>query len=131
MANPKVLDFSAEQEEAVTIVFPDGETTCELPTADQLTIPALQFLTANGQEWGSLFEKSDLTAAERKRFDHLNKGLIEALLDVPKAKIATLNDKQKATIIMSFMTASPALQAMMKDLQEQPEGKAAAPIMEN
>lgn len=110
MANPKVLDFSAEKEEAITIVFPDGETTCELPTVDELSMAALQFLTSNGDEWYALFGNPNLTAPERKRFDHLNEKLVAALLDeVPKAARDQLSHRQKAKVIVGFMTASPDL----------------------
>ena len=121
MADPKVLDFSAEKDEAITIVFPDGETTCELPTVDELSMSALQFLTGNGEEWYELFAKSDLTAAERKRFDHLNEKLIVALLDeVPKAARDQLSSRQKAKVIVGFMTASPnLLQTVMAEARQQ------------
>ena len=124
MSDPKVLDFSAPAEEAVTVVFPDGETTCELPTADQLTLPALQFLTANGEEWGALLSDPKMTPAKSKRFDHLNEQLIDVLLDAPKSAIKTLSQKQKARIIMSFMTASPDLQGMIQELVEAETEKA-------
>lgn len=109
MANPKVLDFSAEKDEAITIVFPDGEHSCDLPTVEELSMSAMQFLTSNGDEWLELFNKSDLKGTERKRFDHLNEKLIAALLDVPKAVRDQLSTRQKAKVIVGFMTASPDL----------------------
>lgn len=127
MTDPKVLDFSAPEAEAITVIFPDGETTCELPTADELTLPALQFLTSSGQEWSKLYEKTDLSAKERKRFGHLNQKLIEALLDVPQKAIASLSDKRKAAIILTFMSASPGLQQMMQQMVEADQATATSP----
>ena len=108
--NPKVLDFSAPAEDAITIVFPDGETTCELPTVEELSMAALQFLTSSGEEWFRLFEKSILSAKERQRFEHLNERCVLALCDgVPKDQINALSTRQKAKIIVGFMTASPEI----------------------
>lgn len=129
MSNPKILDFSAPEEEAITVIFPDGKTTVELPTADELTLPALQFLTSSGAEWSALYEKSDLTAAERKRFGHLNQKLLEALLsEAPKAAIESLSEKRKAAVILSFMTASPKLQEAVRDLIEAEQSKGQSSI---
>lgn len=109
MTDPQVLDFSAPEEETLTIKFPDGKS-CELPTADELTMPVFQFVAANGNEWQRLFEKADLTAAQRKRFDHLNDKLAYALCaDVPRATVDLLSAKRKAKIIVGFMTASSDL----------------------
>lgn len=104
---PKVIDFTAPAEEAVVIKFPDG-STAELPTVDALSLSALQFLTAQGDEWFTLFQKPDLTDDERTRFGHLNVACIKSLLpDVAADQIDALTDQQKAAIIVSFMTASP------------------------
>lgn len=117
MSNPKVLDFSAPAEDAITIVFPDGVTTCELPTVDELSMSALQFLTSSGEEWFELFGKGTLTATERKRFEHLNQACVRALCDgVPQSKIDTLNSRQKAKIIVGFMTASPEIAAQLQTI---------------
>jgi len=111
MTDSKILDFSAPESEAITVIFPDGETTVEMP--------ALQFLTSSGAEWTSLYDKGDLTAAELKRFDHLNQKLLEALLaEASKKAIASLSKKRKAAVILTFMTASPELQKVIEGLVE-------------
>jgi hypothetical protein len=110
MADPKILDFSAPEEDVLTIVFPDGVTTCELPTVDELSMSALQFLTSSGDEWYRLFEKAALTVKERQRFEHLNERCIRALCaGVAEDQIKALSVRQKAKVIVAFMTASPAL----------------------
>jgi len=115
MSNPKVLDFSAPAEEAITIKFPDGKT-CELPTVDELSMSALQFLTSHGEEWFTLFEKGDQTPEERTRFEHLNQACVYALCDVPRETVDLLNARQKAQIIVGFMTASPKTVAQLQTI---------------
>lgn len=115
MSNPKVLDFSAPAEEAVTIVFPDGKTKAELPTVDQLSLTALQFLTANGEEWFELFQAKEPTKEQSQRFDHLNELCVKALLhDVSDDALDTLTQRQKAAIIVGFMNASPQTQEKLQ-----------------
>ena len=113
---PKVIDFTADQDEAIVIKFKSG-TTAELPTVDSLSLSALQFLTAQGEEWFTLFQKADLIPEERTRFEHLNVQCIKALLPtVAPEEVDSLEDKQKAAIIVNFMTASPDTNATLQSL---------------
>jgi hypothetical protein len=127
MSNPRVLDFSAEEEDVITIKFPqtpkekrDGKSwTCELPTMEELTMPVFQFISSNGDEWYGLFEKRDLTNEERIRLHHLNNSLAYALCaDVPRRVVDRLSARQKAKVIVGFMTASPELLETAKQMAE-------------
>jgi hypothetical protein len=122
MADPKVLDFSAEEEEVITIKFPNGKT-CELPTMEELTMPVYQFLATNGEEWYELFDKDEQTDDEKTRFEHLNNRLSYSLCDVPQETVDLLNERQKAKIIVSFMTASPELLSLAQQMSNVGEQK--------
>lgn len=116
--DPKVLDFSAPAEEAITIKFPNGET-CELPTVDQLSMSALQFLTAHGDEWFKLFQAADLSDDQRTRFGHLNEKCVRALCDgVSQEALDGLGERQKARVIVGFMTASPETITQLQEMIE-------------
>lgn len=118
MSDPKLLDFSAPPEEAITIIFPDGTTTADLPTVDQLSLSALQFLTSSGQEWFELFQTKGLTSEQRKRFEHINNQCIKALLcdQVEESIIDSLDTRQKAAVIVGFMTASPDTALQLQEI---------------
>jgi hypothetical protein len=126
MANPKVFDFSAEDEDAITIIFQGGKHSCELPTMEELNMETFQWIAANGDEWYRLFDKQAMTPNERKRFGHLNKHLCYALCDgVPRNVVDQLTDKRKAKVIVGFMTASPGLLELARQVAgpKQPKPK--------
>jgi hypothetical protein len=108
--NPNMLDFSAPEEDVITVLFPDGKTTCDLPTTEELSISTLQFLASSGEKWYELFQKPMLSGTERAQFDKLNNELVKALCEgVPEEQIEALSNRRKARIIVAFMTASPEL----------------------
>ncbi len=95
--------------------FPDGVTSAELPTIEALSLSALQFLAANGEEWFALFSKPAMNAKERHRFDHLSQQCVRSLLDeAPLEAVNSLNSRQKAQILVNFMTASPTTTEQIK-----------------
>lgn len=117
MSNPQLLDFSAEPEQALTVLFPGKEKySCEIPTMDELNMATFQWIAANGDEWQELFDSKDQSGPERKRFDHLNSHLCYALCaEVPRNVVDRLTTKQKARVIVSFMTASPGMLELVKE----------------
>ncbi|MGH3029280.1 MAG: hypothetical protein ACRDNE_00660 [Gaiellaceae bacterium] len=123
MADPNVFDFSAEDEDTITIIFPGGKHSTELPTMDELNMETFQWLAANGEEWQRLFTKANLSVKERQRFTHLNKHLCYALCEgVPREIVDRLTDKRKAKVIVGFMTASPGLLELAKEIAGQTDG---------